>query len=387
MMFLAEELLNIKGVTVNSYRIEQETIYFKLGYFKESCECPHCSHITDKINQIRDLHIRDMPILGKATILTIGRRQFYCQYCQKYFTEPLDVIDFPRHITERYKNYIFERVKVSSITQIAREESLTYDQVKGIFEERYTSKKSILNLEKLSIDEFSHRKGYKKFATVICDLGGTGLVEVIDSHRQEDIIKTLMEWSLEQRLMIKEVCVDMWGGFTKVIQEVFPNARITYDRFHVMKIVNKELEKIQKQCKNKTKKLKIKHIKYLLMKNEKDLNEEQKNQVEKILACSQRLNDAYRLKEDFREIYETHQTPEEAAMAIQQWIEKASMLYTDSIKTIKKHMQGICSYFYERVTSGMMEGINNKIKLIKRQAYGFTNFDHLRMRLLASFLD
>jgi transposase len=244
-----------------------------------------------------------------------------------------------------------------------------------------------VRLRKISIDEFSHRKGYKKFATVICDLEGTGLVEVIDSHRQEEIIKTLMEWSLEQRLMIEEVCVDMWGGFTKVIQEVFPNARITYDRFHVMKIVNEELDKIRKQCKNKIKKLKIKHIKYLLMKNEENLNEEQKSQVEKILACSPRLKNAYRLKEDFREIYETYQTPDEAAVLIQKWIEKASKFYTESIKTIQNHIQGICNYFYERVTSGMMEGINNKIKLIKRQAYGFTNFDHLRMRLLAAFLD
>ena len=140
-MFLAEELLNIKGLTVTSYRIEEEKIYLKIGYFKENCECPHCGNITDDINQIRGVSIRDMPILGKKTILEIGRRQFYCQDCKKYFTEPLRVIDFPRQITKRYKNYIFERVKVSTITEIAKEESLTYDQVKGIFEERYAKKK------------------------------------------------------------------------------------------------------------------------------------------------------------------------------------------------------------------------------------------------------
>ena len=75
------------------------------------------------------------------TVLEIGRRQFYCNHCQKYFTERLDFIDFPRQITERYKDYIFERVRVSTITQIAKEESLNYDQVKGIFEDRFTVKK------------------------------------------------------------------------------------------------------------------------------------------------------------------------------------------------------------------------------------------------------
>ena len=77
------------------------------------------------------------------------------------------------------------------------------------------------------MDEFSHRKGYKKFATAICGLEEGGLIEVIDSHKQEEIIKTLMQWSLEERQAVLEVSVDMWGGFTKVIQNVFPNARIT----------------------------------------------------------------------------------------------------------------------------------------------------------------
>ncbi len=241
--------------------------------------------------------------------------------------------------------------------------------------------------KKLGMDEFSHRKGYKKFATAICDLEEGGLIEVIDSHKQEEIIETLMQWSLEERQAVLEVSVDMWGGFTKVIQNVFPNARITYDRFHVMKIVNEELDDIRKQCKNRIKKLKIKHVKYLLMKNAKDLSKEQENNLKMVLGCSKRLKAAYLLKEEFRDIYETFQTPEEARLSLNKWMEKASAFYSSAITTIKNHLQGICNYFHERVTSGKMEGINNKIKLIKRQAYGFTNFDHLRTRLLAAFCD
>jgi len=386
-MFFAEELLKFDGITVENYQIEADKVILRLGYFKDKSSCPCCKSETEEINQIRRLKVRDISILGKITILEIGRRQFYCKDCQKYFTERLDFIDFPRQITERYKDYLFERVRVSTITQIAKEESLTYDQIKGIFEERFAQKKKLVLPKKLSIDEFSHRKGYKQFATVMCDLEAGRLVEVIDSHQQEDIIRTLMGWSLEQREAVLEVSVDMWGGFTRVIQKVFPNARITYDRFHVMKIVNEELNTIRKQCKNKIEKLKIKHIKYLLMKNNKDLNDEQRNNLKIVLDCSQRLKDAYFLKEEFREIYETHQTPEEAEILLQAWMKKAAKFYNDSIKTIKNHLQGICNYFYERVTSGMMEGINNKIKLIKRQAYGFTNFDNLRMRLLAAFFD
>lgn len=208
---------------------------------------------------------------------------------------------------------------------------------------------------------------------------------MIDSHKQEDIIETLLDWPLELREQIEEVSVDMWGGFPKVIHTVFPKARVIIDRFHVMKAVNEDLNQVIKQNRQRFKHLKIKHAKYLLLKNKSALNEEQEAQVEQILGCSRRLRKAYELKESFRDIYESHQTSEDARIEFKKWMTKAASLYGDSIQTIKNHLDGICNYFINRTTSGVMEGINNKIKVIKRQAYGFTNFDNLRARLLACF--
>lgn len=220
---------------------------------------------------------------------------------------------------------------------------------------------------------------------MVCNLETAELIEVIDSHKQDEIIKTLMSWSLEQREAVTEVSVDMWGGFTKVIKTVFPNARIVYDRFHVMKMLNKELNEIRKKCKNQLKNLKIKHIRNLILKNRDDLKDEDLKLLESILNCSQKLKNAYELKEEFRKIYNTHQTPEVAKLKLEEWLKKAAKFYNQAIKSIKDHFEGICNYFYDRTTSGRMEGINNKIKVIKRQAYGFTNFGHLRMRLLIAF--
>ena len=219
------------------------------------------------------------------------------------------------------------------------------------------------------------------------DLERSSLLEVIDSHKQEDIIEMLMEWSLESRESVVEVSVDMWGGFAKVIKNVFPNARLVYDRFHVMKVINEELNKIRKQYQSEISKTKIKYVKYLLLKNRSSLKEDQESKLEQILNCSKILRTAHELKEEFRKIYETHQTPENARINFESWMNKAAKLYNESIVTIQNHFDGICNYFYNRTTSGVMEGINNKIKLIKRQAYGFTNFDHLRMRLIAAFSD
>jgi transposase len=239
--------------------------------------------------------------------------------------------------------------------------------------------------KRLSIDEFSHRKGRGRFATVVSDIEHSNLLEVINSHRQEEIIEALQDWPLEFREQIEEVSVDMWGGFPKVIEKVFPKARVVIDRFHVMKAVNEDFNQVIKQSKKRFKHLKIKHAKYLLLKNGTELDEEQAEQVDQILGCAKRLREAYELKESFRDIYQTHQTPEEARIQIQDWIHQGKIVYCDSVKKIQNHLDGICQYFINRTTSGVMEGINNKIKLIKRQAYGFTNFENLRIRLLACF--
>ncbi len=174
----------------------------------------------------------------------------------------------------------------------------------------------------------------------------------------------------------------MWGGFPKVVQEVFPNANLVFDRFHVMKPVNEELNKVRKQTA-----MTIKGSKFILLKNGVDLSEAERMKLTSILECSKRLKLAYELKEEFREIFETCHTVEEGKSQLLLWLRKARTIYSDVLTTIRNHLDGICNYFLSRTTSGVMEGINNKLKLIKRQAYGFVNFDNFRARLLACFCD
>jgi transposase len=208
------------------------------------------------------------------------------------------------------------------------------------------------------------------------------LVEVIDSHKQEDIIKVLQQQPIELREQVEEVSVDMWGGFPKVVQEVFPNARIVFDRFHVIKPVNEELNKVRKQTR-----MTLKGSKFILLKNGVDLTQEQKVKLADILKHSKRLKLAYELKEEFRDIFERSETVEAGKKQLLAWLKKARSVYCDVLTTIRNHLDGICNYFLNRTTSGVMEGINNRIKLIKRQAYGFVNFDNFRARLLACFSD
>jgi transposase len=233
-------------------------------------------------------------------------------------------------------------------------------------------------MTRLSIDEISKRKGHKDFVTVVCDIERGDLVEVIDSHKQDKIVEVLEQQPLGIRKQVKEVSVDMWGGFPKVIEKVFPNAVVVIDRFHVMKAINSNLNTIRKQSG-----IKVKNNKFILLKNGIDLSTEENEKLELILRQSERLRTAYELKESFRAIYESKLTVEEGKNKIELWMNEARKVYCKAITTISNHIEGICNYFLNRTTSGVMEGINNKSKLIKRRAYGFVNFDNFRMRLLA----
>jgi len=221
----------------------------------------------------------------------------------------------------------------------------------------------------VSIDEISMRKGKGSLVTVVSDIEGGNLIEMIDSHRQPDIIEALIKQPFEVREQVEEVSIDMWGGFPKVIEQVFPNAKIVINRFHVMKAVNKDLNKLRRAVG-----ITDRGSKYLLLlSNRSNLNVEQIQRLAVILKKSECLRIAYEMKEEFREIYETNMTVKIAQVKFKDWLNHAQIFFKESTLTIVNHWEGICNYFVNRTTSGVMEGINNRIKLIMRQGYGFSN--------------
>jgi len=148
-MFLStNQLLNITGWEVWSTTMESNCITFSLKCLDQTAICPVCGSTDNHVHKVRKVSVRDLEILDKKTILELDRHQYYCNECHKYFTEPSNEIDFRRGMTERYKIKIFERIKNSTITHVANEEHLTYDQVKGILESKFEEKKTSLILEK-----------------------------------------------------------------------------------------------------------------------------------------------------------------------------------------------------------------------------------------------
>ena len=187
-------------------------------------------------------------------------------------------------------------------------------------------------------------------------------------------MRILLQWQpLAMREGVKEVCVDMWGGFPKVIREVFPNAKTVIDRFHVQKLVNKALNKIRLA-------LKLKGLKNrcLLMNNQINLTAEDREELELILISSPSLRIAHELKEDLITIYNSDITPSGAMRKMNKWLISARVILPSAADTLNSHLEEICNYFINRTTSGVTEGLNTRIKLILRQSYGFKNFDLMK---------
>jgi transposase len=377
-----DQLLDLPNVTVVNYKKIDNTIFLKLNLLNEIIECPNCHQILDTINQTEYNLVRDLSILGNPVYLEVPRRQFHCQSCDKYITERLSFMRLRQHHTIRYEVMIYERVKNSNIKEISREEELGWQEVESIFNRfaKELEQEEWEYPERISLDEFSNLKGHKNFITTVVDLDKKSLLDVIKGHKQEELMEVLKVQPEHIRENVKEVSVDMWPGFTAVIKQLFPNAKIIYDRFHVMDIINGELNKLRKLMG-----IHAKGLPHLLWKNEEDLNREQKQQLESILGGHPCLGIAYEMKEEIRQIYECCKTTSGAQRKFEKWIRLSGILYQSSANMIQKHLSGICNYFENHTTNGLTEGMNTKIKLIKRTSYGFTNFEHLRLKLFACF--
>lgn len=138
-----DNLLNLPNTTVESCKQEEKKITLKLRFLHDKSNCPHCNMGSDKLKQNRPILIRDLSVFGKVVYLDTPRRQFYCPQCQKYFTEILPFADWERRYTQRYEEYVYQRVQNTSMEQVSRDEFLSWDQIQGIFKHQFSLKKKI----------------------------------------------------------------------------------------------------------------------------------------------------------------------------------------------------------------------------------------------------
>lgn len=400
------ELLDLNDIKVISHRLHAGIgIILQTESKTLDATCPNCGTKSHKLHQNHRHIIKDLPFGDKPVFLEINRRQFKCRKCQKPFSEYLDFVRKKRTYTKRLAHKTIQEVLDSDIHSVASKKIVTTEEIERMLKDASEELPNLkpLNLKRLGLDEIALIKGKGNYCAVLVDLDTSKLLAVLGGRTQDIIRKTLLDWGSELLEQIQEVSIDLWHGYKSLVGELMPNAQVVADRFHVMTQINKELDTQRKKEKRNVEELikkaslaskkyeyevileGLKNSKYPLLKNEDNLNEEQVNKLIQVKNVSPILKEMHELKEKIRKIFNKTNDWYTGVFKLGMWLSKAKKYFPNSNNTIIRWFDEIIAYFDNGTTSGMVEGINNKLKLIKRSGYGFRNFESFRTRCLLNW--
>ena len=240
-----------------------------------------------------------------------------------------------------------------------------------------------LGLEHLSIDEKSFKKGHK-YVTVLSD-PVSGVVINVSEDRDYKSCKALIESAIKQeyRDKVKTISMDMWKPFMNVAKDKLPNADVLHDRFHLVKYLNDAVDKVRRREVKKHEELK--HTRYIFLKNPENQTEKQRIKFESISQSNYEVSRAWRVKENFRDIFGSP-TIKEASSMIFQWVTNAIQTnikeITNVVETFTAHLKGIVNAMVSTFTNAMAERLNGKIQEVKTSGRGYRKFENFRSAIL-----
>lgn len=387
------KLLDLPEFKVTHIEDEGEVLHLKCEHRETVAICPRCQELSGKVHQGKERAVRDLSIMGKRVMLHFSNRRFHCEHCELPFTERLPSIERHRRQTRRYEQSIYEQCLDSDRKAVAQREHLSPSTVKEIFI-KWAKRTTRHTLERpvrvLGIDEISLKKRHKQYALVLSDLERRCVIAILPDRKKETLIAWLNALSETERRAIRVVSTDLWAPYRQAIRQVLPWAQQVADRFHVMQQLNSRLTQarraLQKQADEATREI-LKGSRWILLKARDTLTAKEEDKLQAVLAASPELRTMYLLKEEFRLICNKARDRQQAARFLRAWICKVratgNKRLLKFVNTLLNWWDEFLNYFIDRVTQGFVEGINNAIRFIIRRAFGFRNFDHFRLQVLA----
>jgi len=264
----------------------------------------------------------------------------------------------------------------------------TVKQMDKEYLQRYYSKPVLKGVEYIAIDEFAIQKGHH-YQTVVYDLKA-GRVIYIGAGRAEESLDSFWKRLIHSGARIKGVAMDMWVPYYNAVMEHLPDAQIVFDRFHIMKKMNETLDEIRRSLYRDevdlNKRNLIKGLRWLLLKNANNLNDEyqERHRLEEALEINMPLAQSYYLKEDLGQLW-LQNNRQEADQYLTSWATRAwattIVAMRDFVKMLLGHRTGILNWFEHRISTGPLEGFNNKIKVLKRRAYGYRDMEYFNLKI------
>lgn len=356
--------------------------------------CQRCGERASGTHSWTQRKIRDLNFATARTWITCRYRKVFCAHCQGIHIEDLELFHPYLRVTTRLARYIYQLCSFMTVSEVARHLGIDWKTVKNIdkfYLERDYGQPDYKDLRILAVDEISIRKG-QNYLTVVLDFL-TGRVVFVGKKRKAKTLKRFFnKLTGKQRRAIEAVAMDMWDPFIKAVTDKLPRAKIVFDLFHVVANFNQVIDKVRNsEYRKASKDDKAVYIgaKYLLLKNRKNVRRQShRQQLKELLALNQVINTMMILKEKLKHIW-TYRSRTWATKALDQWCDLARSLENRSVNTFVKMLQrysyGIINHCDYPIHTGKLEGVNNKIKVIKRKAYGFHDVRYFTLKIYQAF--
>jgi len=391
-MWNFNKFLDIPGFHVFNYSSDKTSTYFSLKPRRKTATCPYCQTKTKQIKSLSPVRtIKNGMILGKLCFLQVKFRRFFCNICRKAFTEKLSNLKRRERATLNHKREVVsnlscqsfssgtKKYKVSYHTQRKWLDELTADQIFNFDEEKKKDQPFVLGIDEVS---FAGRQ----MVTTIGNITDHHLKGILNSKRKDELKRILRSFSPQIKSLISEVVIDMCPLYLMAVKQVLPNTSIVVDHFHIIQDANKRIDGTRYLLQDIYKK---RIPRYILTKNKEDLIGQQIHYLADIIKSYPELNMFYQTKERLREMYRA-KTKEEASKQLRLIISTLESSDDGELiswgRTLSRWGEYILNYWNNKSTNGFMEGIHNKMKLIKRISFGFRNKKVFIQKIMLSVL-
>ena len=377
-----------KGFIVKNFKENPDGSYeAHLEMPKEAHICPHCGHSTSFIKDYRTQIIKDAKAFGQDLYIHLRKRRYICRHCNHSFTEYNPLVNRYQHFTGRFNAQTYKEFQsLQSFKAISNRFGVSVTSIIRWFDKiNYSAPKLP---ECFSIDEFKGNANNEKFQCNVTDPVNHKVLDILPKRDVESLCRHFRQYPVQERSKVKNVVMDLSTTFRSAINLLFPNAKIIADKFHVIRLVAWSMEavrkRIQKEFYQERRKW-FKRSKKILLTPEAKLTVEDRLVLNRMLAASYELEQAHILKERFYSIFKA-KTQFEAKNELQNWFFLAEQFnlpeFKHCITTFTKWSNEITSIVEHKLYNGYTEGINNKIKVLKRISFGVRNFNRFRNRIL-----
>ncbi len=380
----------LRGYRYTNAIYEKGCVTFEIEPLRLRCPCCHYRDVIRRGNHRRVW--QSVPIGDHPVFFAMECPRIECRACGALQQIKLGFADPYVGYTRAFARYVLGLCRCMTMQDAARHLSVGWGVVKQIVKrdlQKRFAKPGLKDTKRLAIDEIAVKKGHK-YLTVVLDLD-TGAVVFVGNGKGADALRPFWKRLKRSKATIRAVACDLSPAYTAAVMGHLPRAKLVFDRFHVVKLMNDKLSKLRRDLQREAdtlgKKL-LKGTRWLLLKNPENLDDarHERSRLEEVLKFNRPLAEAYWMKEQLRQFW--NQPSRKAAQGfLERWCDWA---WDSGIKvliqmatTLATHKTGLLNWYSEPISTGPLEGVNNKIKTMKRQAYGYRDREFFKLKIMA----